>query len=145
VADWYWWVYFNFKWSSMCCYPLFNGILSFDHQGLSDENFDFYSKNVFYHSSQFQNWSYSNLKELVGNDIFKTHKLKAREYIYEFDKNFQYFSRKRKTATASPPLRHHKSSIIAHDQNFKPIFGGSPQSKRALGIILERYKESEEI
>jgi len=145
VADWYWWTYFNFKWSSMCCYPLFNGILSPDHRGLSDENFDFYSKNIFYHSSQFQNWSYSNLKELVGIDIFKTHKLKAREYIYEFDKNFQYFSRKRKTSTASPSLRHHKSSIIAHDQNFKPIFGGSPHAKQAVSMILKRYKESEEI
>jgi len=142
VADWYWWTYFNFKWAGICTYPLHNGIEGKEHQGITEENHKFYADNIFFHTPEFQYWSYSNLKELIGLDVFKTHKLKAREYIYEFDKNFQYFSRKRKTSTPPPNNKQLKSTLIAHDENFKPIYLNNPAKRFATTIVLQRYYES---
>lgn len=122
VTDWIWWTYFNFKWQGICTYPLHNSILGHQHQGITKENHKFYADNVFLASPEFQCWSYSNLKELIGLNVFKTHKLKAREYIYEFDKNFNYFSRKRKTSTPAPNTKLSKSRLIGHDENWKPMY-----------------------
>ena len=142
VADWYWWTYFNFKWAGICTYPLHNGISGKDHNGITEENHKFYADNIFFHTPEFQHWSYSNLKEIIGLDVFKTHKLKAREYIYDFDKNFTYFSRKRKTSTPPPNNKQQKSVLVAHDQGFKPIYLDHPSKRFATTIILRRYRES---
>jgi len=142
VTDWYWWTYFNYKWSSLCSYPLHNSIMGEQHKGITHDNHKFYAENIFYHTTQWQLWSYSNLKELVGPDVFKTHKLKAREYIYEFDKNFQYFSRKRKTSTPPPNMKLQKSSLIGHDENWKPIYLDHYPDRYLITLILSRYKTS---
>lgn len=142
VADWYWWTYFNFKWVGTCTYPLHNGIIGKEHQGITEENHKFYADNIFFHTPEFQHWSYSNLKEIIGLDVFKTHKLKAREYIYDFDKNFIYFSRKRKTSTPPPNNKQQKSVLIAHDQDFKPIYLDHFSKRLATTIVLQRYRES---
>jgi hypothetical protein len=143
VADWYWWTYFNFKWAGICSYPLHNGILEKGKQGITEENHKFYADNIFFHTPEFQHWSYSNLKELIGLDVFKTHKLKAREYIYEFDKNFQYFSRKRKTASPPPNNRQQKSCLIGHDKDFKPIYLDTLVARNAVIMLLKKYSESQ--
>jgi len=140
VADFYWWTYFNFKWAGICTFPLHNGIVNPNHTGISDENYNFYANTVFYNTPRFQNWSYSNLHELVGKDVFKTHKLHVRNYIYEFDNNFQYFSRKRKTSVPPPNNKTQKSSLVGHDKNLKPIIAGTPGAKQALITLLQRYK-----
>lgn len=142
VVDWYWWTYFNFKWAGICSYPLHNGIMGKEHQGITEENHKFYADNIFFHTPTFQHWSYSNLKEIIGLDVYKTHKLKAREYIYEFDKNFQYFLRKRKTATPPPNNKQQKSSLIAHDKDFKPIYLDNTLERYAVTTLLKKYNES---
>ena len=142
VADWYWWTYFNFKWVGTCTYPLHNGIIGREHKGITEGNHKFYAENIFFHTPEWQRWSYSNLKELIGLDAFKSHKLKAREYIYDFDKNFTYFSRKRKTSTPPPNNKQQKSVLIAHDQDFKPIYLDHYSKRIAVQIILQRYRES---
>lgn len=142
VVDWYWWTYFNFKWAGICTYPLHNGIVEKEHQGITEENHKFYADNIFFHTPEFQYWSYSNLKNLIGLDVFKTHKLTAREYIYEFDKNFLYFSRKRKTSTPPPNNKQQKSTLIAHDKNFRPIYLDNPIKRYITTIMLRRYRES---
>jgi hypothetical protein len=139
VADWYWWSYFNFKWAGVCTYPLHNGIRGKMHKGITEDNHKFYADNIFFHTPEFQHWSYSNLKELIGVDVFKTHKLEAREYIYEFDKNFQYFSRKRKTSAPPPNNRQQKSSLTGHDHNWKPIYGDRPSEKYVMTTLLRKY------
>jgi len=144
VADWYWWTYFNFKWVGTCTYPLHNGIIGREHKGITEGNHKFYAENIFFHTPEWQRWSYSNLKELIGLDAFKSHKLKAREYIYDFDKNFTYFSRKRKTSTPPPNNKQQKSVLIAHDQDFKPIYLDHYSKRIAVKIILQRYRESKD-
>jgi len=139
VTDWIWWTYFNFKWQGICTYALHNSIIGYQHQGITKENHKFYADNIFLATPQFQQWSYSNLKELIGLNVFKTHKLKAREYIYEFDKNFQYFSRKRKTSTPPPNLKFSKSTLIGHDENWKPMYLDSVEH-RVVTSILQKYK-----
>lgn len=141
IVDWIWWTYFNFKWQGICTYPLHNSITGYHHQGITEENNKFYADNIFLATPQFQNWSYSNLKELIGLDAFKTHKLKAREYIYEFDKNFLYFSRKRKTSTPPPNLKLSKSNLIGHDINWKPMYLDDIEHRVTIGI-LQKYKQS---
>lgn len=143
VADWYWWTYFNFKWAGLCTFPLHNGIIEPDHGGITDRNYNFYASTVFYNAPQFQHWAYSNLKEMIGHNVFKTHKLKAREYIYDFDKDFQYFSRKRKTGAPPPNNKNQKSNLIGHSRNFVPILGGPSQgnydARKILLTILSKY------
>ena len=142
VADWYWWTYFNFKYSSMCTYPLYHTRLKNDCAPLSEENIEFYSKTVFYHTPEFQCWSYSNLKELIGSNVHKTYKLKAREYIYDFDKNFVYFSRKRKTSTTAPTIKRQKIAVAGWDKRFKPIMAGGAKLKPIVLTLLRKYKEN---
>ena len=81
----------------------------------------------------------SNLKELIGHNFFNTHKLKAREYIYEFDNNFQYFSRKRKTGVALPTQKMQKGNIIGYDHQFRPIQGGH-EVRQVIDTLLQKYK-----
>jgi len=140
VADWMWWTYFNFKWSYICQYPMFMTMLKPNHNGITLENQKFYAENVFFNTPQFQHWSYSNLKELIGSDVFKTHKLKAREYIYDFDKDLQYFFRKRKTGTMSPTAKMQKGGIIGYSKYFRPI-SITRKVKQVLCVILRRYKK----
>jgi len=139
VADWYWWTYFNFKYSSMCTYPIYHTRLKKDLEPLSIENIEFYSKTVFYHTAKFQCWSYSNLKELVRDNVFKSYKLKAREYIYDFDKNFVYFSKKRKTSTTPPTIKKQKIPVVGYDKHFQPF--GTNQLKPIFLMLLKHYKE----
>jgi hypothetical protein len=140
IGEWMWWTYFNFKWAGVCSFPLHNGITDLSHPGISKENYNFYADTVFFHTNKFQNWSYSNLKKLLGPEIINNHKLEARQYIYEFDKNFTYFSKKRKTSAPPPTFKNQKSGLIGHDQNFSPIFIGNHSTRDLLLILLQKYK-----
>lgn len=141
VSDLWWWHYFNFKWN-VCLYPFFNTLLSpLDQTGITVENQKDYADTIFFNTADFQNWSYSNLKELVGSNPAVTHKLKPREYIYEFDKNFKFFSHKRKTSAPSPTTKLQKGGIIGYDKDFKPITNNL-KMQLCLRAILTKYKES---
>lgn len=140
VADFWWWNYFNFKWHVVTMLPLFSTLLDEWGEGITEENQKFYAETAFFNSADFQHWSYTNLKELVGKDFHKTSKLKPREYIYEFDKNFQYFSRKRKTGVAAPTQKMQKGGIIGYDSQFKPINFGNQTVKQVLDVLLQKYQ-----
>jgi hypothetical protein len=139
VADWWWWNYFNFKWHLVTLMPLFSTLLDEQDEGITLENQKIYADTAYFNSPAFQHWSYSNLKELIGHNFFNTHKLKAREYIYEFDNNFQYFSRKRKTGVALPTQKMQKGNIIGYDDQFRPIQGGH-EVRQVIDTLLQKYK-----
>ena len=141
VADFYWWTYFNFKWAALCTYPLHNSILGRHHEGITRDNDKFFAENIFYHSTEWQIWTYSNLKKLIGLDVFKTHKLEAREYICEFDKNTEYFARKRKTSTPPPNMKLSKSSLIGHDKDWKPIYIDTKADRQLVSMLLRKYRQ----
>ena len=114
VADWWWWHYFNFKWYSSIVRPLV-WCRSDIKKPIKRSNFEFYVKNSFYASQDFQNWSYSNLKKLVGIDPAKTFKLDAKQYIYELDKDEIYKAKKKFQASAP-------TNQIAANYDMAPVF-----------------------
>lgn len=140
VADFWWWNYFNFKWHVVSMLPLFSTLLDEWGEGITLQNQKFYAENLFFGSADFQHWSYTNLKELVGLDFHKTSKLKPREYIYDFDKNFRFFSRKRKTGVANPTQKMQKGGIIGYDSEFKPLNFGNRTFRQVIDVLLKRYQ-----
>ncbi len=98
VGDWFWWTYFNFKWEFSIQRPFY-----FNRKDLGSpldlDLVDDYIENSFYNTDKFQLWSYSNLKNLIVKDR-STHKLAAKQYIFELDKNQAYFENKIKIAGA---------------------------------------------
>lgn len=113
VADWWWWHYFNFKWYSSIVRPLV-WCRSDIKKPIKRSNFEFYVKNSFYANQDFQNWSYSNLKKLVGVDPAKTFKLDAKQYIYDLDKDEIYKAKKKFQASAP-------TNQIAADYGLAPV------------------------
>lgn len=142
VADWWWWEYFNMSWEFSCQRPFF--YLRYDSyaESISQENIKFYSQNVFFNTDKFQQWSYSNLKTLVGKDITKV-KEEVKKYIYDFDKNQTYLSNKRVQGTFTP-IRYKRlfyRKKVFYDQTWKGWDSNSIKNYSFLfGMLLEKFK-----
>ena len=105
ISDWWWWHYYNLKWEfSILRYVLRRKTDGFETQPLSPHAIESIVKDTFFNTDKFQQWSYSNLRNHIGKDL-STHKLQAKQYIYELDRNQMYFDYKTKM-----------ESIPAYDQ-----------------------------
>ena len=138
IADWWWWHYFNFKWEFSISRPFFNYQHSVIRKSLSIENIQSYAKNTFFNTTQFQLWSYSNLKTHIGNSK-KDHKMAAKKYIFELDQNLEYFNNKIKVS--SVPKKNITVTLGKqaefYDQLWKPYIGN--EAKETVKELLENY------
>lgn len=94
IADWWWWHYYNFKWEFSVWRPMLRRKCNGDEfDSIEECNMESFVKYTYFNTDKFQQWSYTNLKTLVGNDV-ADHKKQAREYILELDKNRVYYETK---------------------------------------------------
>jgi hypothetical protein len=143
IADWWWWHYFNFKWQFSLVRPLMRR----RNKGaelvpLSDKNFMSYLNNSFFNTARFQQWSYSNLKNHVGNDI-KNHKLLAKQYIYDYDHNSVYLNVK--TKVESVPVYDQGAELklrkpIVWSRRWVGYYDNHPELMQHCIRHLEMYK-----
>lgn len=140
VADFWWWHYFNIKWNHYTQAPLFNLRKDFK-EALDPNEIEEYFSYTFYHSDAFQNWAWSNLKKLVREDTHKTLKLEARQYIFEYDKNQNYFDTKRKIPSPSLTEVKDRKPFIIFDENYVGYKNNDNDIPyiNILKILLEKY------
>ena len=109
VADFWWWQYFNFKWEFSCQRPFFymrslqqdSKRMPMYKKSIPHGHQEQFAKNTFFNTDKFQQWSYTNLKNLIPKDVSQ-HKIDLKKYVYEFDHNEIYFSTKTKVGTKTP-------------------------------------------
>ena len=145
IADWWWWTYYNFKWEFSCQRPFFYTKRNFDI-GISIDRLEEYSKNVFFNTEKFQQWTYSNLKNHVNKE-FTVHKKPAKDYIFEFTKDDVYKKNKIKTDANSGNFDYKINFRfpIVYDQNWVGyrLDRKSENSRlllKTVTIFLENYK-----
>jgi hypothetical protein len=141
VADWWWWTYYNFKWSFSCQRPLFFGLPNVDHEGLPVEYQQSFAKNTFYNTEKFQQWSFSNLKKLVGPNVAKSFKAEAKKYIYDFTKDESVYLKRKKASIYPTTIKKIRTTIIGYDNTYIPVYNNW-KTKPIVQTILERWKES---
>lgn len=134
IADWWWWHYFNLKWGFSILRP-FYGLRKDRRPTLTCEALQSYVETTFYNTEYFQNWSYTNLHRLCRDPA--QHKIDAKSYIFELDKNEEYFINKRKVESLPVDLIGYPTYL---DQNLKPYFLTDPGVKEALVELLEQYR-----
>lgn len=143
IADWWWWTYYNFKWEFSCQRPLF-----FSRRNLKgpieEKNLIDYSQNVYFGSDKFQQWSFTNLKRLIGRNVPATHKEDAKKYIFEFDGNEYYTAHKHKLGglPANYELRVNRNMPLYYEQDWTghSIIEGTGELKTVSNIIMEMYE-----
>ena len=133
IADWWWWHYFNLKWEFSILRPFY--IPRKDRRSaISHKSLQSYVATTFYNTEYFQNWSYTNLSRLCADPI--EHKIDAKQYIFELDRNKSYLQTKSKV----------ESTIIGTfdmpaylDKNMKSYYLTDPGCREAVFELLEQY------
>lgn len=140
VTDWWWWTYYNFKWEFSCQRPfIFSKKNTKDP--ISYDNQKFFAEHTFYNTDYFQQWSYSNLKNLF-KDGQKSHKTEAKHYIFDFDKNEFYLNNKSKLAgaPADAMLRVSADLPICYDKHWVGYYGWEHSLNDQAVALLEKYQ-----
>lgn len=138
VEDFWWWNYFNIKYE---CVAQQHALLDYKRyytEDISHENYVAYVKNTFFHTDKFQLWSYSNKDTLYGNGG-QSHKLAAKQYIYEFDKNDDYLENKRKMPSVKGKYWRH-ANPACFSKLWRAYRFDNPLVKDWLVDCLENYK-----
>jgi hypothetical protein len=138
VADWWWWHYFNFKWEFSVWRPFFK-MRKDTSQTLDLGLIESYVENTFLNTKKFQLWSYNNLKTHVGTSV-QDHKMQAKQYIFELDKNRQYFDHKTKVDSSPKYWSSRVRLPMYYDQNWKGHFMTVPGVTETAIELLENYK-----
>jgi len=143
IADWWWWHYINLKWESSMVRPIIRRKISKYNEPLEQQQISNFNRDTFFNTEKFQMWSFTNLKTLIGNDV-ATHKAAPKQYIYEFDKNEDYYKNKKKIESV-PASDNYESSLthrpILWDKNWVGYYGD--RSRDVLVACTEhlyRYK-----
>jgi hypothetical protein len=143
ISDWWWWHYYNFKWEfSIWRYVFRRKCGGYEKEPLSESDIKQIVDHTYFNTPKFQQWSYTNLKNHIQTDL-KSHKLQARQYIYELDHNQLYFNRKTKfesvpTYNQGSLLRLNKPFLWSHD--WTGHYPDEPYLKLACINMLESYK-----
>lgn len=103
VYDFFWWYNFAFKWQSVF-FRLLTRISPYSRQIVNREFVDQYY-HQFFVTEDFQKWSMLNPDKKIGK-TWNTYKLAARQFIYEFDKDIEYYTYKSKYGSLSKVFRH---------------------------------------
>lgn len=103
VFDFFWWFNFSLKWQ--CVY--YRIVTRVNEHMRPHINEEFLTKycHQFYMSEDFQKWSIINPDKKVGN-TYQSHKKAAKEFIFAFDKNRDYFDNKLKYGSLSKVFEH---------------------------------------
>ena len=133
IADWWWWHYFNLKWGYSILRP-FYGLRKDRRPTLTADLLKSYVETTFYNTEYFQNWSHSNLHRLCSDP--SQHKIDAKRYIFELDKNEEYLTNKRKVDSMAVDATRYPTYL---DQNLRPYFLTDPGVTEALIELLEQY------
>jgi len=133
IADWWWWHYFNLKWGYSILRP-FYGLRKDRRPTLTAGLLKSYVETTFYNTEYFQNWSHSNLPRLCSDP--SQHKIDAKRYIFELDKNKEYLTNKRKVESMAVDGTRYPTYL---DQNLRPYFLTDPGVTEALIELLEQY------
>lgn len=140
VSDWWWWHYYNFKWEFSCQRPFFFARKDFSRP-IDQDLLDEFISCTYYNTPRFQNWSYSNLKRLVGRDRL-SHKMDAKNYIFDLDQNKQYFESKIKVPSAPGNIlwRMHTWLPVAFDKNWVGHYVWEDGLAETCFQLLQDYK-----
>jgi len=91
--------------------PIIRRKISKYNEPLEPEQIANFNRDTYFNTEKFQLWSFTNLKNLVGNDI-ANHKREPKQYIYEFDKDEDYFRNKKKVE--SVPASDNYLTMLTH-------------------------------
>ena len=138
VEDFWWWNYFNAKYECVAQQHALLDYRKFYTSTISQENYLAYVNNTFYHNDKLQLWSFSNKDTLYGDGV-NTHKLAAKQYIYEFDKNEDYLKNKKKFPSVKGKYWQH-SSPACFDKSWRDYRYDNPAVNGWLVDCLENYK-----
>lgn len=91
LADWFWWINFNWKWISDCWRAL--DMLELDNTGIFVDSFV-----NWFDSWDYQQWAMTQGRYSVITDgpLISDYKKTSKHYIYEFDRNPYYLNFKTK-------------------------------------------------
>lgn len=143
IADWWWWHYINFKWESSIWRPLIRRKIGALDDVITDNQINDFVDDTFFNTVKFQQWSFTNLKTLIGNDL-ANHKQIPKQYIYEFDQDDDYLINKKKSE--SVPASDHFRTMTEHkpilwDKNWVGYYGHQhPKLLEECIEHLEQYK-----
>lgn len=103
VFDFFWWYNFSIKWQTV----FFRLLLRTNIQNRHVVNDEFVKNyyHQFFVGEDIQKWSMVNPDKKIGK-TWQSYKLAAKEFIYEFDKNQDYFLYKTKYGSLSRVFRH---------------------------------------
>lgn len=132
ISDWWWWHYYNLKWEFSMLRPFF--YLKTGRAGTSAAILAEYAETTFYNTAYFQQWSYSNLGRLCHDTAL--HKMDAKQYIFEFDKNPEYLNNKRKVESVVDDILARPAYL---DKDLKRYFPTDPGLQEAFAELLEQY------
>ena len=102
VFDFFWWFNFCFKWQSV----YFRMLLRVDIANRDNITQEYIQKyyHHFYSTVDFQKWSMCNPQEKI-RDSWKSYKIRAKEIIYDFTKDEDYFKHKVKNGSLNDLFR----------------------------------------
>jgi hypothetical protein len=143
IADWWWWNYFNFKWTASIVRPFVRMRKDYS-QPISRKHQQDFANYTFFNTDEFQLWSYSNLKNHF-RDVQKGSsnvKQEAKNYIFKFDHNELYTSKKTKMAGRGIDFERRilRVSPMYYDQEWIGHFGWESGATETAQEMLESFK-----
>lgn len=146
VGDFFWWTYYNFKWEFSCQRPFHFYRYNSRYQPITQEQQKEFADLCFFNDHRFQQWSFRHLNSFIGKSG-EIHKREAKQYIYEFDQNQDYFDFKTKLGAHTPSNRHLYKIGAYWDENWVlvPDFNNSTNREQSapfdtISICLQKYK-----
>lgn len=103
VFDFFWWYNFAFKWQSVF-FRLLTRVSVYNRNIINDEFVRSYY-HQFFVTDDFQKWSILNPDKKIGK-TWESYKLAAKEFIFDFDHDTDYFINKTKYGSLSRVFRH---------------------------------------
>lgn len=143
IADWWWWNYINFKWTTSILRPFLHMRHDFK-QPIQRHHHEEFAKYTYFNTNQFTQWSYSNLENHfreVGRDRGAV-KLAAKQYIFDFDHNQKYRDRKTKVPSKSYDFEKRISWTppLYYDQDWIGYYTWEPGVTEAATELLESFQ-----
>jgi hypothetical protein len=143
IADWWWWNYMNFKWTTSILRPFLHMRHDFK-KPIQRQHHEDFARYTYFNADQFTQWSYSNLDNHF-RDISRDRgavKLEAKRYIFEFDQNQKYRDRKVKVPSKSYDFEKRISWIppLYYDQHWVGHYTWEPGVTEAAMELLESFQ-----
>lgn len=143
IADWWWWNYMNFKWTTSILRPFIHMRHDFKNPIQRRHHNDF-ARYTYFNTDEFVQWSYSNLENHfreVSRDRGAV-KLDAKQYIFDFDQNQKYRDRKVKVPSKSYDFEKRISWIppLYYDQNWVGHYTWEPGVTESAIELLESFR-----